>query len=243
MVLGDDIPELVHFYRQVRDRPGAVAFALSGLCVNGIGEDNYYRVRAMDPWCAHNPVALAPDVAAARTAFLNKLGYNGVYRVNAKGGFNVPAGDKSKGWRESVVERKGRDAIGSIFPNKEKWHDVSEALKGSTIYCGDFEAVVNLSGDGDVIYADPPYDGTYNSYTTQGFSADDQARLASALVRAWRRGAAVFASNADTELVRDLYGWAEILDSTEQRTINADTGGRVPAKCVFIGSPGALLWK
>ena len=239
MVLNEAIPEVVNFHRTVRDDPGAIAYALSGLCVAGIDRANFERIRDI------NPSTLTPEVAAARTVFLNKLGYNGLYRVNKSGKFNTPF-DDSKAFapplcfRPSVVERKCRDHIGSLFPNKEKWHDAAAALAGSKIYCGDFEPIVNAAGAGDVIYADPPYADTYDSYTPEGFPLADHVRLGDALERAYLRGAVVFASNADTELVRNRYQWAEVRDSTERRTINAKASERVPAKCVFIGSPGAF---
>lgn len=231
MIVNDAIPELIEFYRSVRDEPALVAWSLSSLAIEGVDEANYYRVRDMD-LSTHTPF-----MRAARMLYLNRLGFNGVYRVNKAGKFNVPYG-KDK-YRESVIKRKSRDAIGSLFPHKGKIEAVSRALATTNIFCGDFADVIVLAKAGDVVYCDPPYDGTYDSYTAMGFAEADQERLAEMLYYANQRGATVMVSNADTELVRYLYGeWAEILPTTERRSINADTGGRGRVPCVLIAAEG-----
>ena len=244
MILNDAIAELVMFYRTVRDEPALVAWSLSALAIQGVDEENFYRVRDMDP------TTLKPEMVAARMFFLNRLGFNGMYRVNKAGGFNVPFGkpdvDRERAamtaqpYRESIVKRKSRDAIGSLFPHKGKIEAVSRVLKRSHICHGDFEPVINAASRGDVVYCDPPYDGTYNSYTAVGFSEDDQRRLTDACRRANSRGATVLISNSNTDLVHEMYSpWAEIHDTSEGRTINSDTGGRGRASCILAVAKGS----
>ncbi len=231
MIVNDAIEELIDFYRIVRDEPALVAWSLSALAIQGVEKDNYYVVRDMDP------ATLKPQMAAARMLYLNRLGFNGVYRVNKAGGFNVPYG-KDK-YRESAIKRKSRDAIMSLFPHKGKIEAVSRALATTHILCGDFEPVIARAQAGDLIYNDPPYCGTYDSYTAMGFTEADQERLAVELYRANQRGVTILLSNADTDLIRYLYDeWAEILPTTERRSINADTGGRDRVACVLIAAEG-----
>ena len=230
MVINDSIIELVDFYQTVRDEPAKVAWALSSLAILGVDEENYYRVRAIDPG------AVAPEMRAARMLYLNRLGFNGLYRVNKSGKFNVPYGKQN--YRESVVKRKSRDAITSLFPHKGKIEAVSRALATTTICLGDFENVIACAVKGDVVYCDPPYDGTFNSYTEDGFGDRDQVRLAVSVYQAARRGATVMISNSDTARIRELYSWAEIMTTSESRTINADGGGRKPVPCVLIVAEG-----
>lgn len=223
MILNDAIAELVVFYRTVRDEPARVAWALSAYACRGVDEAAYYSVRDERP--------TDPIFVAARMLYLNRLGFNGLYRVNVKGEFNVPYGKQP--YRESVVNRKSADAVTSLFPHKGKIEAVSDALRGARLLHGDFERVIDAAGADDVVYADPPYDGTYNSYNAQGFTESDQRRLAKVLKRARYRGARVLTSNSDTPLVRELYSWAELLDTKEGRPINADVANRGKAPCVL----------
>ena len=221
----------MNLYEQVRDEPALVAWALSSLAINGVDKDNYYCVRDMEP----EPGTI---MSAARMLFLNRLCFNGVYRVNSKGKFNVPYADDK--YRESMVKRKSRDAITSLFPHKGKLEAVSQALANAEIMCGDFEHAIAKAGRGDLVYADPPYDGTYASYTTPRFDESDQERLAEHLYLANQRGAHILVSNSDTKLIRYLYGeWTEIMETEERRQINRDGDGRGPVGCVLIAAEGA----
>jgi DNA adenine methylase len=163
-------------------------------------------------------------------------------RYNSDGKCNTPAGSGPKnisGWRQSVVGRPSRDAITSLFPNREKFQDAHEALQGSKLCAGDFAQTVREMRRGDLGYFDPPYVGTYDDYTPEGFSDADQFQLAEMLREQSRRGVTVMISNSDTELVRRWYYWAdEIIPTKESRTINSDTKGRVKAPCVLIVARG-----
>lgn len=223
-VVCDAIPELAAFYQTVRDEPAKVAWALSALACRGVDKDAYLSVRS--------ETFDKPEFAAARVLYLNRLGYNGLWRVNQKGKYNVPYGRQP--YRESVVKRRSRDAVTSLFPHKGKIEAVSDALAAAEILCGDFEPVINRAGPGDLVYADPPYDEQFNQYTAERFSELDQRRLAAALERATHRGAAVLASNSDTPLIREIYAWAVVESEDENRPINADKAGRGRVPCVLI---------
>jgi DNA adenine methylase len=235
MILSDAIEELVEFYETVRDDPADVAWMLSAYAIEGVDKENYLRVRDYRPSTRGS--------RAARLLYLNRLCFNGVYRVNKGGTFNVPYGDQA--YRESVIKRKSRDAIGSLFPHKGKIEAVSEALREATICCVDFELVIEEAGANDLLYVDPPYDEGYSSYTAKKFTKADQERLAEALYYAHKRGAAIIAHNANTEDVNYWYHeWMTMRSVDERRAINSDTANRDGAPCVVATNvPELLQWR
>jgi DNA adenine methylase len=148
-------------------------------------EKHYYYVRNAQP--------RKPTVQAARLIYLNRTCFNGIYRVNLDGDFNVP-----KGNRDSIV-----------FEDDD-FEEVSRRLQNATLHVGDFENLVNQAKIGDLIYADPPYTVRHNingfiKYNEVLFSWSDQIRLADALTRARDRGAKIVSTNANHESVRKLY--------------------------------------
>lgn len=218
MLLNDALTEIMDLYRAVRVDPLMVYSALEELSSDGICENTYYKVREMNPESLYDK--------AARTIYLNKLGFNGLYRLNRKGVFNVP-------FAKDKLRRKKPTSV--LFPTEHELIIASRALATSEICDGDFEQVIKQAKYGDVIYADPPYDETFNSYTNLGFDIFDQERLAFALHDAYNRGAYIFASNNDTPLVRKLYGhWANLEQITERRAINSDIKNRNGASCLLI---------
>lgn len=225
--LSDIVGPLIEFYTVLRDDPGGLAWNLSSTAILGVEEEDYYRVRDMRP---ETPVG-----RAARLMYLSRLCFNGVYRENRKGEFNVPYGDGV--YRKSVIGRSSRDAIESLFPNREKIELASRALRQAEIWCGDFEEPISCAGPGDLVYADSPYDKTFDRYSKNGFSPSDQERLADSLHKASERGAVVIANNADTENIRRLYSWADIRPIKEQRRISNTAAKKRPrASCVLISS-------
>ncbi len=131
-VLGDSNDDLIHCYKTVRDHPKELIAHLASLTVN---EDEYYRIRAI------NPEAL-PDVArAGRFIYLNKTCFNGLYRVNRKGAFNTPFG------RYTSV----------TLADSANLKAVSRALKSAELRCEDYSAVLKSAAPGDLVYLDPPY--------------------------------------------------------------------------------------
>jgi DNA adenine methylase len=182
-IIADADSALINCYAQVRDRPDQVLRALARLRNS---EADYYRVRAMRPRAA---VSLA-----ARLIYLTNLSFNGIYRLNFLGEFNVPYGHRSG--RRPVDPRSIRAA--------------SSVLRAALLRCDDFEATVRTSRLGDVVYLDPPYTVTHSNngfirYNARLFSWADQQRLALVARRAVDRGAFVIVTNADHDSVRQLY--------------------------------------
>lgn len=146
----------------------------------------YYAMRASVPRSRHG--------RAARFIYLNRTCWNGLYRVNRKGDFNVPKGTKTK-----------------VMLDTDNFAQVARRLSSATLCNGDFESVIALAGAGDFVFADPPYTvrHQYNGfieYNEKLFTWDDQVRLRDCLRAAVQRGAQVVCTNAEHHSIRELYG-------------------------------------
>jgi DNA adenine methylase len=183
--LGDANEELVHCWTMVRDRPDDLIEALGKYIYD---KDRYYEVRSL------RPEDLDPIRRAARTVYLNRTGFNGLYRVNKSGGFNVPFGRYTK---PLICDRDNLRACSSFLANTE-------------LRCADFVDVVKNTQAGDFVYFDPPYapvsaTANFTDYRPGGFSWGDHERLAKTFERLSRRGVKVVLSNSDAAGVRGLY--------------------------------------
>jgi DNA adenine methylase len=218
MVLGDVCKPLINTYQAIRKAPAAVAWALQTLVERGTDKDSYLQVRASEP--------PSPVFAAARFLYLNKFGFNGLYRENSNGRFNVPhGGDRSR----------------ASLPTVEMLTAVAQALKGADLRVADFRETIATAQAGDVIYADSPYYDTFSGYTAGGFTDDDHFALAVALTEAHNRGAIVIASNSDHERVRELYAWACVTPVNERHAVGATAERRGLRPAVLITSDATIL--
>ena len=179
-VLSDTNEELIVTYQTVKNDVDALIEALRAHATRHDDDGYYLRVRAMEP--------TAPVEIAARFIYLNKTCYNGLYRVNKAGKFNVP---------------KGRYKNPKIC-NEDGLRAASAVLAKATIRIGGFDRVVKPGAD-DFIYCDPPYDDCFTEYQAAGFDAADQERLRNAIDGWADAGAQVMLSNSDTPLIRRLY--------------------------------------
>ena len=183
-LLGDTNAELISSYRGIRSG-WKNALALLRKHQARHGRKYYYSTRDKEPQ------TLAER--AARLIYLNRTCFNGIYRVNREGRFNVP-----KGSRDSVLLATDDFAA------------VARLLRGAQIVVSDFEGLVDKARRGDLVFADPPYTVRHNfnafiKYNERLFSWEDQRRLADALVRARYRGAHIVSTNANHKSVRELY--------------------------------------
>lgn len=215
-ILWDQNPELVACYRAVRDDVAGVIGALEGYRYD---RELFYAVREQD-------TSEMSDVErGARFIFLNRTCFNGLWRVNARGKFNVPFGryDDPK-----ILDREALLAA-------------AKALAGVEIGCGDFAAATRGLGAGDFVYFDPPYDpasktSDFTSYASGGFSYEEQKRLADEMRRLRREGALVLLSNADTEAMRELYFDFEVASVEAPRSINSNGARRGMAPELLVAS-------
>jgi DNA adenine methylase len=177
---------LMNFYRVVRDNPEELVEKASEYKYN---KEEYYRLRDRFNERPKNPVE-----DAALMLYLNKTGYNGLYRVNSKGEFNVPF---------------GRYVDPTIVPRRNI-RKASRILKYIDIRSEDFEYLTSVVNPGDFCYLDPPYDpvsdtANFTNYSVFGFNKDDQERLAKLCYRLDDMGVIFILSNSDTNLIKKLY--------------------------------------
>jgi len=154
---------------------------------------------------------------AARMIYLNKTGYNGLYRVNRQGEFNVPFGRYKS----------------PKYCDVDNLYAVSKALQDVNITCAPFEKVLEHAKPGDFVYFDPPYvpvskTANFTAYQVNGFSQDDQRKLRDICVELTARDVNVMLSNSDTDLVRTLYDSPNFTFSEVQanRAINSNAKKR-----------------
>lgn len=185
-------------------------------------EEFYYEIRNKDR-NKNTYNKLADYTKAARTIYLNKACFNGLYRVNSKNEFNVPFGKKNK-----VNTYDGSNLI-----------TVSNYLTLNNIkICNeDFEKSVKTAKKGDFVYFDPPYDSntsTFNSYTEEGFGKEEQKRLAKVFKELDKKGVYVMLSNHNTVLVNELYKDYNIHVIEAKRNINSNGKKRGKVEEVII---------
>lgn len=183
--LSDTNAELIDTYIAIRDQVEAVIALLEGYPHD---KAFYYQLRARDPW------HLSLPERAARMIYLNKTGYNGLYRVNRRGQFNVPFG-RYKSPR---------------YLDPDNLRAVARALQHATLRCQPFEGVLEAARPGDFVYFDPPYaplsrTAHFTAYQAHGFDAADQARLRDVCLALTDAGVQVMVSNSDVDLIRGLY--------------------------------------
>lgn len=202
--LSDLNSELMDCYQSIKEDPDGVAKHLMRLKND---ETTYYKVRQSKPRSALG--------RSARLIYLTSLSFNGIYRQNLKGEFNVPYGYKSY----------------KSLPTLDQLRHVSRRLSGAALTSVDFEEATAAAVPGDTVYFDPPYTVAHNNngfvkYNASIFSWDDQRRLAAHATRLANRGCRVFISNADHGAVRKLYRDFECWVIKRHSVIAASSGKR-----------------
>jgi DNA adenine methylase len=182
-VLSDRCDELIRTYRALRDDADAVIATLRKYPHT---IEFFKEIRKRRPRTLHTE--------AARIIYLNKTAFNGLYRVNRNGEFNVPFGRYKN----------------PTICNEERLRDAAAALQGVTLRTGDFEDVIAGAGHGDFAYLDPPYitghqNNGFLKYNAPLFSWDDQLRLSETARSLRENGATVVVSNTDHDAVPSLY--------------------------------------
>jgi DNA adenine methylase len=230
----DNNQDLIGCYAMVRDRTTEVIAALREFekGYRGTGENHFYQVRDEQ----FNPLrcrsisegadALSKDYTpglAAMLIYLNRTGFNGLFRLNSKGLFNVPHGRYSN----------------PLICDEENLRAVATALQRSAVRVvhGSFARVLSEAETGDFIYFDPPYapvsaTSVFTSYTAEGFDGDDQERLRDTVVQLVRKKCRVLLSNSTAPAIKALYDTS----SMRKLGIKAHT---VPAKRAINSDPSA----
>ncbi len=220
--LSDANPVLVETYTAVRDHVEQLIIELGKpQYVNT--EEAFLAVRAL------NPAVLSLVEQGARMIYLNKTAFNGLWRVNRKGGYNVPFAH----YKTCTILDEGN------------LRACSAALAGTEIVQRDFAQAVQAAGPGDVVYLDPPYvpaslTASFTSYSQDGFGQRDHERVALTFASLVERGATVVLSNSDTPLVRDLYAGWESRAVNVRRSVGASAATRKSVgELIVLGRKGA----
>lgn len=213
-ILGDLNAELIETYQAIRDDWRSVV-RLLGKHHRSHSKSYYYRVRDQRYRSAVG--------RAAQFIYLNRTCWNGLYRVNLNGKFNVPIGTKN-----------------DVLLDTDNFKTISEQLRLAKLIHSDFEPIINKAERDDLVFVDPPYTVKHNfnnfvKYNEKLFSWDDQVRLKDCLVRAKERGARVIVANAFHESIKKLYrGFGEFITLTRSSIIAASASHRKECEELII---------
>ena len=216
--INDFNPDLVNVYKVVRDEPEAL---ISSLKRHHNTPEHYYKVRALDRTSKF--AKLTPVQKASRFVYLNKTGFNGLYRVNRDGQNNVPFGRYKN---PKIVD--GENILAC-----------SKLLRKTTITQGDFEQIKSKVKRGDLVYFDPPYvplskTSNFTSYTSAGFGPREQWRLRQFCDYLNKIGAYFILSNSSANEVKEIYKEYRVKSVSANRAINCKGDGRGKIKELII---------
>lgn len=212
-ILGDINAELMLMYRSVKKSPTEVLQELKG---RRRSKREFLRMRSTDP------CTLVPATRAARFIYLNRFCFNGLYRTNQSGRFNVPFGASNTG----------------ALPNRDTLLACSKALRKARLITGDFESVLRHAKRGDFVYMDPPYAvdtrRVFNEYDSTNFSSKDVKRVRRSMEQLDRSGVKFVVSYADSpeaEILRKHFDSALV---SVRRNIAGFTSRRKKAAEILI---------
>lgn len=207
ILISDINEELINAYNIIKNKVEAL--------IEGLGEykkkhnkEFYYKIRSQDP------SKLSDVERAIRFIYLNKTCFNGLYRVNSKGGFNVPIGSYKNP---------------AICPEKDL-REISKFLQNVKIKVMPFEKIIQYAKENDFIYFDPPYypikKSSFTTYTKDNFLEEGQKKLSKVFNRLSEKGCKVMLSNSDTPFIKSLYKDHKISFVKANRMINCNGNGR-----------------
>ena len=214
-ILSDSNAELINTYKSVRDNPKKLIKLLSKYENN---EKEYYEIRELDP------LQMDEIERAARLLYLNKTCYNGLYRVNKIGEFNVPYGKRE----------------GQKFFDPDLIFESSKLLQNAELQTGDYLIVLQCyAKNGDFVFLDPPYHpiggyGDFNRYTKDFFVEDDHIELRNEFNRIVKLGCNVILTNSNTDFVNALYKGYEKEIIATKRLISCDAKTRTGEDVIYF---------
>jgi len=203
-VLSDLNKELINFYEELAGNWRELYDAMASLTNDS---ETYYRMRIARP--------RTPFRSAVRFFYLNRTCFNGIFRTNLRGEFNVPFGNNGR----------------SILPDPHRFQQVAAAFRKSTLVAGDFEAACFNAAKGDLVFFDPPYTVSHENngfikYNANLFAWRDQERLKSLVDALTERGTFVVLTNACHDSIRRLYRAYAIYPFERSSTLSAVLHGR-----------------
>ncbi|HGL6393579.1 TPA: DNA adenine methylase [Citrobacter koseri] len=217
-LVADINPDLISLYSVIKNGSESLITIAKGFFDKNNTAEDYYGIRKEFNCDRHWPA----EWRAAMFLYLNRHGYRGLCRYNLSGHFNVPYGNYKNPY----------------FPESEI-RAFAEKAQRATFICASYDETLALLQTGDVVYCDPPYDGTFSGYHSAGFTEDDQCHLASILERRSSEGHPVIVSNSDTSLTRSLYRNFTRHRITAKRSIGVAAGdGKSAAEIIATKSAG-----
>lgn len=222
-VINDSNKELMNVYNVLKDYELFIKMCKKlNIHERHHDEEYYYKIRNLDR-DSKKFLKMENIDLAARTIYLNKACFNGLYRVNSKGYFNVPFNKKEK---VSTYDAENLLLIHTYFTNNN-----------IEIMSTDFEECIKKCKMNDFVYFDPPYDtvnNSFTSYTEEGFSKKDQERLANVFKELDKKGVKVMLSNHNTDFIKELYEGYNFHIITAKRNINSKGNKRGSVEEVII---------
>jgi len=208
VMLSDINEELINIYKVIKNNVEELMTLLKEYKKNHSKEE-YYRIRAQ------NPEELSAIENAARSVYINKTCFNGLYRVNSKGQFNVPIGSYKN----------------PAICSEKDLREIAKLLKNVQIKVMSFEKILDYAKEGDFIYFDPPYyplkkGKNFTTYTKENFLEREQEQLAKVFRELDKKGCKLMLSNSDTEFIKNLYKGFNIGIVRAKRMINCDATKR-----------------
>ena len=208
--ISDMNEELINLYSVVRNN---VYELIKDLSKHEVSKEYFLEIRNIDR--TEQYTELSDVERASRFIYLNRTCFNGMYRVNSQGQFNVPFGHYKK---PRIID-------------KNNLLNCSELLKKTEIKCADFSEILTKVKKGDLVYFDPPYvplneTSSFTSYTKDGFDINMQFKLRDVCDELDNKGVKFMLSNSDTKLVNELYENYNIKKVFASRQINANADGR-----------------
>lgn len=227
-VVNDSNVDLIETYVVVRDR---LPELLRALRKHQHTKEHYYEVRSWDRKPSFRRRSAVNR--AARFIYLNKTCFNGLYRVNADGHFNVPFGDYKN---PSYLDAANLTAVSQFLQKKVE------------LRSGDYRGVTRRATQRDFVYFDPPYDpisqtSSFVAYQQNGFGREQQTQLRDEALRLTKRGVPVLLSNANTPFIQSLYADTSVFAIDEvavKRAISAKASSRKPVSEVLIDNYRAV---
>lgn len=225
VTLSDTCEPLMRTWRAIKDDASKVIELLKRMPIT---EAHFYKVRGISP---EDLRGLRDFEIAAWFIFLNKTDFNGLYRVNASGAFNVPWGKWDENKLPTVCDAPNLLACGALL----------QKLRVAVL-ARPFESVLDYAKPGDFVYADPPYLPTsktadFTSYTSGGFDYEDHVRLRDVARELKEKGVHVMITNSDVPLVRELYeSWSgfQVEEVFAPRSINSKGTGRGAVREIIV---------
>lgn len=205
-IINDINDEITNSLSEIKSNYSSLMEALD-LYQNSHDENFYYKMRKSN--------FINKTHKAARFIYLNKAGFNGMYRVNKNDEFNVPFGKKEK---LNLYSKKNFESISKLL-NKNKIKIMNK----------NYYDILSKVKKGDFVFVDPPYDietNNFTSYTKYGFDREDQTRLANELIKLDKKGVKWILTNSNTSFISDLYKKFNQTIITTNRNINSNSSKR-----------------